>query len=308
MKVIGRTPLPFLFFFEVFILFWPIFFFIIIWPILVFIFCPIFLEILLFSANHLKKLPEEQSDYESVEIFKFNDSLISQYLVREMRIKMDAGDLKNIHRVGEVARNGGVIVYPTDTVLGIGCDPFKPGVVKRVFEIKQRESKPMPVLVFDKDKALEMVLVDSIASKLMDLFWPGALTIVLKERKQMPFELTQGSGKVGVRMPNHTLALKLIEASGGSLVGTSANISGQPAARRLDELDPRVESNVDVVVDGGSPGGGLSSTVIEVIPAEQLQDKSPGNIKVIREGAVKADIIKGMLRESGIGEVEFEGI
>jgi L-threonylcarbamoyladenylate synthase len=225
-----------------------------------------------------------------------------------MRIKIDSSDLKKIHLVGETVRNGGVIVYPTDTVLGIGGDPFRSNVVRRVFNIKQRDCKPMPVLVSGKTMAGELVNVDSLASLLMDLLWPGALTIVLKEKRQTPFELTLGSGKLGVRMPNHGLALKLVEASGGALIGTSANISGQPAARGLDELDARIESNVDIVVDGGSPGGGLSSTVIEVVPTTTTQGKSKRIIKVIREGAVRTYVIKDMLRESGIGEIEFEGI
>ena len=219
---------------------------------------------------------------------------------------MEVGDREKIRLVGEAVMGGGVIIYPTDTVLGIGGNPFMPSVVRRVFDIKHRDSKPMPVLVSGRAQAEHLVEVDSLSSRLMELLWPGALTLVLNKRRLMPFELTMGSGKLGVRMPNHALALELLDASGGALIGTSANHSGRPAPKGLDELDPNVERGADIVVDGGGQGNGVSSTVVEVSGPSA---GGPWRVKIIREGAVRALVIKEKLRDSEIkGEFVFEGV
>ncbi len=151
-----------------------------------------------------------------------------------MRIKISVSDEGKIREIGEIVREGGVIVYPTETVYGIGGDPFRESVVKRVIQIKERGVKEMPVLVSDFAKAKELVDFDELSIRLASAFWPGPLTLVLKRREsvKLPYELTAGKVTLGLRVPNHRLALKIIEASGGALIGTSANISGRPPPRR----------------------------------------------------------------------------
>lgn len=196
-----------------------------------------------------------------------------------MRIKIAPCDVAKIRRVGEAVRNGGVIIYPTDTVYGIGGDPFNADVVKRIFEMKMRDDKPMPVLVSGLEDARRLVDVNRVALALMKRFWPGALTVVSRVKENLPPQLTAGSGKLGVRMPNHELALRIIEASGGALIGTSANVSGAWPAKAVGELDPRLVHGADVVVDGGGSTLGISSTVVEVAITRVSSE-----VRVLREG------------------------
>ncbi len=223
-----------------------------------------------------------------------------------MRLKLLPTDDRGLDRVAKVIKGGGLIVYPTETLLGIGCDPFNQSALLRVQALKGREGKPFPVLVSGVAEARKLVVVGKAAKALMEEYWPGALTLVLKA-KASSHQLDQGTGMIGVRMPNHELALKLIAASGGALVGTSANLSGKPPARKLDELDPRIEGGVDLVVDGGPAGLGLASTVIEVLEKKGKGRCPRVEIKVLREGALGIDAIKRRIshwRGEGI-EVEI---
>jgi len=228
-----------------------------------------------------------------------------------MRIKLNPRDPEALRLVRDVVANGGVIVYPTDTVYGIGCDPFRPEAVEKVYRIKRREEKPMPVLVSRPSKVAEIAEVNPVAVFLMGEFWPGALTIVMRAKGSIPEKLI-AEGKVGVRMPNHELALKVIDASGGALVGTSANVSGCPPARSLDELDPRIEGGADAVIEadgGGSKPLGMASTVI-LIEMDEARQTTAGRvvpkIKLLRRGGIEADLIKKKLSEEE--DTEFEWI
>ncbi len=183
-----------------------------------------------------------------------------------------------VAEASRVVREGGLVIYPTDTVYGLGADPFNEGAVERAFEAKRREAKPMPVLVSDLDAASRLVYVSDLARRLMEAFWPGALTIVLPSRGALPRRVTAGLSSVGVRMPSHPVALRLVEACGGALIGTSANISGQPPPRTVEEALAQLGGSVDVAIDAGPALHGVPSTVV---------DLSSGEPKLLREGAVK---------------------
>ncbi|MCX8182592.1 MAG: L-threonylcarbamoyladenylate synthase [Candidatus Methanomethyliaceae archaeon] len=210
-----------------------------------------------------------------------------------LRIKVTEADEGKIMEIGELVRRGGIIVFPTDTVYGIGGDPLSGAVVRRVFQIKRRREKEMPILVSSLEKAKELVEFDDRALTLARLFWPGPLTLVLKMRVKLPEELTAGKDMLGVRVPKHGLTLKIIEASGGALIGTSANISGRPPPRNAEEIDPEIEREADLIVDGGRTEVGIASTVVELV--QNVVEPFAG-IKVIREGAIKADDVIRALR------------
>jgi L-threonylcarbamoyladenylate synthase len=173
-------------------------------------------------------------------------------------------DSRSILRASEIVRRGGLIVYPTDTVYGLGCDPFNEDAVRRLFEVKGRGPKPVPVLCSSASKAEELVILSRKALGLARANWPGALTIVAPTRRRVPLQLTQGSGNLGVRVPSHSAALALIELCGGWLTGTSANISGQPSSRTAGEALRQVGDLVDMVLDGGVRNG-KESTVVQVV-------------------------------------------
>jgi L-threonylcarbamoyladenylate synthase len=191
-----------------------------------------------------------------------------------------------LSRAVEALKHGEVIVFPTETLYGLGADAFNDTGVERVFELKGRNrQQPIPVLVAD----LEMVgcIVDEIPSaarRLMDRFWPGPLTIVLRARKGIPEPLVNANGGVGVRISSHPVASQLVRALGRPLTATSANRSGEEPARSLEEARQIFDRKIDVYVGGGTLTSKTGSTVVEI-------DRN--GLKVIREG----DISSASLRE-----------
>ena len=173
-------------------------------------------------------------------------------------------------------KRGGVIVFPTDTVYGLGCDPQNESAVQKLFEIKKRVGKPIPVLCDGIESAESLVLFNSSSRKLAEKYWPGALTIVLPLKKTLPYALHQGIGELGVRVPRSARCVRLIGQCGGFLTGTSANISGNQPAKTAQRATEGLGKNINLVLDGGTLAG-TPSTVVRV---------SGDVIEVLREGAV----------------------
>ncbi|HEV2138267.1 MAG TPA: L-threonylcarbamoyladenylate synthase [Nitrososphaerales archaeon] len=174
---------------------------------------------------------------------------------------------ESIAKAVGIVGKGGLVVYPTDTVYGLGADPFNEKAVHRLFEAKGRSAKPVPVLCSSLQKAGELVELSENGVKLARDHWPGALTLVAPLRKRLPSTLTLGTGNLGVRVPAHQGCLELISACGGWLTGTSANISGRPSARTAEEAATQLGDAVDLILDGG-PLVGKESTVALVVGDE----------------------------------------
>jgi L-threonylcarbamoyladenylate synthase len=194
----------------------------------------------------------------------------------------------NSDSIGLAARavsRGLLVVYPTDTVYGLGCDPLNHAAVRRLFEAKGRESKPVPVLCATAEKAEELVRLGGRATELSREYWPGALTIVAPLRRPVAPLLTQGGEFLGVRVPAHSGCLELIAACGGWLTGTSANRSGEPSARSAGEALDCLGDSVDVVLDGGRLSG-QESTVVKVV-GEEVTILRTGPIGVRNERKVR---------------------
>jgi len=170
---------------------------------------------------------------------------------------------ESIARAAKEVRRGGLVVYPTDTVYGLGCDPLNQAAVRRLFKAKGRESKPVPILCASTEKAQGMVELNGRALELAQRFWPGALTIVAPLRRSVPSQLSQGKPFLGVRVPNHPGCLGLIAACGGWLTGTSANISNRPSSRSAADALDQIGNAVDLILDGGQLSG-TESTVVQV--------------------------------------------
>lgn len=192
-------------------------------------------------------------------------------------------DKQGIEKAVKVIEDGGIVVFPTDTVYGIGCNPYNKESAKKVYEIKSRDfSKPFPVLVYSKEIASQIAEFDEISEKLVEKFWPGQLTILLKLKDVKLKESLNLSDKIALRVPNHKCTLDLLEKC-HYLIGTSANVSGQPSFFDPNECIKGVE-NYDVFVDGGTITSKGESTII------QIED---GEIKIIREGSLnKEEILK----------------
>lgn len=191
-------------------------------------------------------------------------------------------------RASKMVKRGVLIVYPTDTVYGLGCDPYNPVAVEKVFHLKARRDKPLPVLCSSVEKVHELVDLHGLGLKLAKKFWPGALTIVATIKvSNLPPLLSLSSPKLGVRVPNLDCARKLIELCGGYLVGTSANRSGSKPPRRAEEALHELGDAFDALVDGGPTPIGRESTVVDVA------DES---VKVIREGVISAMEVLNAIR------------
>ena len=148
--------------------------------------------------------------------------------------------------------------------------------VKKIYQIKERDiSKPLPVLVYSKEIAEKIVLFDELSKKIVKKFWPGPLTIILKVIDEELKKSLNISDKIAVRVPNHECTLELLKKC-NFLVGTSANVSGQPSSSNPDECFNNVQ-NYDIFVDGGVIESKGESTIIEIVNEE---------IKIIREGAL----------------------
>jgi len=163
-----------------------------------------------------------------------------------------------------VIKFGGLIVYPTDTVYGLGCDPFNTLAVKRLIDAKEQRKKPLPILASDIEHIKTVAKVTETAEKLARKFWPGPLTIVLKKKPQLPEIVTFGRDTVGVRVPNHPVALELLGQCNGLLIGTSANISGKKSAVTAEDAAKQLGDKVDLILDGGRATLGKGSTVINL--------------------------------------------
>lgn len=187
-------------------------------------------------------------------------------------------------------KDGKLIVYPTDTVYGVGGIISSEETIKNIYRAKERSFKsPLIVLISDIDKIEEIAYIEDknreAIDKLIKNFWPGGLTIILKKREWVPDIMTAEGDTVGIRMPDLDIALKIIRAAGGLLPTTSANISGEKTPRAYEELSEVFKNRVDLLIDGGRSPLGTESTIID------MSDKP----KILRLGAISIEDIEKVI-------------
>ncbi|ACV11722.1 Sua5/YciO/YrdC/YwlC family protein [Halorhabdus utahensis DSM 12940] len=163
----------------------------------------------------------------------------------------------------EVVKSGGLVVYPTETVYGLGADALDTAAIEAVFETKRRDrDNPLSLGVASVEAALDYVSPSVTEQRFMQEFLPGPVTVVVEGRDPVPDALTGGRDRVGVRIPDHDLARELLERS-GPLTATSANVSGQPSVTDPADLDAEIRTAAGVILDGGETPG-TASTVVDV--------------------------------------------
>jgi L-threonylcarbamoyladenylate synthase len=197
-------------------------------------------------------------------------------------------DLENIRLASSKIKVGGVVAYPTDTVYGLGCDPFNGKSIQRIKMMKGRKEKPFPILVSSLDNAGKLVYFNSAAKILIDRFWPGPLTIVLTKKPLVPDLVTLGKESVAVRLPGNIRTRKLIEFCGGFLIGTSANKTGQAPCVSAQDVESKFGDEVDVILDDGISYFKKPSTIVD------LKDSS---LRIVREGAISVNTIKNSIKK-----------
>lgn len=174
-----------------------------------------------------------------------------------------ADDPRALQQALDTLQQGGLVAFPTDTVYGLGALAFDPISIECLYAVKGRESsKAIPILICDLGELSQVAAtIDSRTRRLAERFWPGPLTLVVPRHPSLPDVLTPYP-TVGVRMPDHPVALAFIKRT-GPLAVTSANLSGQPSATTAGEVLAYLRGRIDLVLDGGPTPGGVSSTVVD---------------------------------------------
>src|SRR6478752_8513031 len=212
--------------------------------------------------------------------------------------------LSGMRQARQAIGRGELVVIPTDTVYGVAADAFSASAVQRLLDAKGRgRQSPPPVLVAGLTtlRAL-MADVPTAVERLVEEFWPGGLTIVLPAQPSLSWDLGETRGTVAVRMPAHRIALELLEET-GPLAVSSANLTGRPAAVRIEDAQDMLGESVAVYLDDGSSKTGVSSTIVD---ATSLIGGSEPRIRVLREGAISRaqlrDVLGDLLEEEAASE------
>ena len=194
-------------------------------------------------------------------------------------------DYTKLKEPAELIRNGGIVVFPTETVYGIGANALNENAIKKLYDIKKRPlNKPISLLVNSIDM-IEQVTKDitKLEYALIKAFFPGPLTIILKKKDIVPNIVTANQDTVGIRMPANEIALKLIDYVGSPIATPSANISGKPSGINLKDIMEDFDGKVDCFIDDGPSKIGLASTIVQVVD---------GIPHILRQGSISEKQIK----------------
>ncbi len=198
-------------------------------------------------------------------------------------------DARAVDEASRLIRAGGVVAFPTDTLYGLAADPFSPAAVQRVFDVKGRGAeRALPLVAADVSQIEDRIgALSPLTVRLARRFWPGPLTVLIPAPATLGPNVTGGTGRVGVRVPDHPVARALCRACGGPLIATSANRSGEPATEEPDEVIRTLGNVIDGILDGGRAPGGPPSTVID------LAGEAP---RLVRAGAIAWEDVQRFLR------------
>ncbi len=203
-------------------------------------------------------------------------------------------DLKNsneydrIEDAAKTIQNGGLVLFPTETVYGLGANGLDEIAVKKIFEAKGRaQDNPLILHIANTDMLAQIATdITQLEYKLMDAFWPGPFTIILNKKAIVPSVVTGGLNTVAVRMPSNIIANKLIQYSGVPIAAPSANISGKPSGTCLEDIYDELANKMDYIIDGGKCEVGLESTVVKV---------ENNQVKILRPGKITKEQIEEII-------------
>jgi tRNA threonylcarbamoyl adenosine modification protein (Sua5/YciO/YrdC/YwlC family) len=228
-----------------------------------------------------EELAEEQEPDEDDGPATGADAPSSTSETRRLHTDGDEAREEAISAASSAVQRGELVVLPTDTVYGIGADAFDPKAVQALLDAKGRGREMPPPVLISSATTLDALAtgVPQYARQLVDRFWPGPLTIVCNQQRSLQWDLGETRGTVAVRMPDHRVALELLERTGPMAV-SSANLTGHPAATDADQAEEMLGGAVAVIIDDGPSPGGSASTIVDV---------RGENGRVLRTGAISVD-------------------
>ena len=196
-------------------------------------------------------------------------------------MKISCNDV-DIQIATKAINDGAIVVFPTDTVYGLGCNPYNHDAVQSIYEIKKRKkTKPFPVIGYSKKELEKIAEFNSLEEKIAEKFWPGPITLILKIKDKEIQKSLDLEGKIAVRVPNNQCVLALLKEC-KLLVGTSANISGTGPFNDPKECGKNL-SGYDLLIDGGIISGQGESTIVEI---------ENNDVKILRKGSISEEMIK----------------
>ncbi len=211
-------------------------------------------------------------------------------------IKPSADEIK---KAGVVIYGGGLVVFPTETVYGLGADGLNPKAVSAIFKAKGRPSdNPLILHVADMDMAEKIGEINPAARKIMENFWPGPITVIVEKKDIVPKEVTAGLDTVAIRMPSNLVAKELIKAAGVPVAAPSANLSGKPSPTTFRHAFDDMDGRVDIIIDGGDCDIGIESTVV---------DTTSNPPTILRPGGVTAEMLGELFPDIMVEEHKKEG-
>ena len=189
----------------------------------------------------------------------------------------------------KIIKKGGIVIFPTETVYGIGTNGLDEKAIKRLYEVKQRPlNKPISLLVSNIEMVEQVAKnISKLEYKIMQNFFPGPLTIILEKKDIVPDILTANTNTVGIRMPSGEIARKLIEYAGIPIATPSANISGKPSGTNIKDIQKDFEGKVDYFIDNGESKLGIPSTIVRVINNE---------VHILRDGSISKEEINNIVK------------
>ncbi|MDD5340900.1 MAG: L-threonylcarbamoyladenylate synthase [Patescibacteria group bacterium] len=169
-----------------------------------------------------------------------------------LKINFEKPEREKIGKVVEVLKAGGIIVYPTDTIYGLGCDIFKKQAVEKIYQLKGRaRKKPLSIIFADIKEVAKYCIIQDYAYRLMNKVLPGPYTFILKARNAMPKTFLPKNRTVGVRIPNNQICLEIVKALGNPIITTSLNISGEDVMSDPKQLSKEMSNKIEIIIDNG---------------------------------------------------------
>ena len=196
-------------------------------------------------------------------------------------------DYEELKIPAKIIKEGGIVIFPTETVYGIGTNGLNKEAIKKLYEVKQRPlNKPISLLVSNIEMVNQVAKnISKLEYKIMQNFFPGPLTIILEKKDIVPDILTANTNTIGIRMPSGEIARKLIEYAGVPIATPSANISGKPSGTNIKDIQKDFAGKVDCFIDNGESKLGIPSTIIRVINNE---------VHILRQGSISMEQINAI--------------